>query len=140
MKQAALPIVALVLFAAGESMPSDLSWLRALSEMTSFGIFVWFCWYGLTRSFPKMLKTHKEIEESNRQAFKDEWDACRKHHQEIESNSHQAFKQESDASRKHQGDIVSKVMERHREDIKEVTNELKNMRTEIGSCSVKGQD
>lgn len=118
-------------------MPTDLSWLRALSEMTSFGIFVWFCWYGLTRSFPKMLKTHKEIEEGNRQAFKNEWDACRRHHQEIESNSHQMFKQESDAGRKHQSDIVTKVMERHREDIKEVTSELKDLASKIDSCPSK---
>lgn len=118
MKQSALPLVALALFAAGESMPSDLSWLRALSEMTSFGIFVWFCWYGLTKSFPRMLKNHKEIEDG----------------------AQKMFKEECAAGREHQSDIVTRVMDRHREDIKEVTGELKNLTSKIDSCPAKRGD
>ncbi len=99
-------------------MPTDLSWMGALMELGSFAVFVWFCWYGLTKSFPRLLKSHREIEDS----------------------AQKMFKEECAVGREHQSDIVTRVMDRHREDIKEVAGELKNLSSRIDSCPSKKSD
>ncbi|HUT88704.1 MAG TPA: hypothetical protein VMY37_04360 [Thermoguttaceae bacterium] len=90
LRLAALPVLAVVLFAVGESLPDGGIVLKFITELGAFGFLVWFCWYGVSRVIPRMDDKYSQRQEKTHE--------------------------ESEAQRKHYGEVIDKLMERQDQD------------------------
>lgn len=68
MKLAVIPIVALSVFAAAETViPHEHTALKFMGELGAFGFLAWYCWYDITRARPRQTKSFQDEAKEARQ-------------------------------------------------------------------------
>ncbi len=115
LRLALLPTAALSLFAASEiAIPHEHTIIRSIGDLGAFAFLSWFCWYGITKAWPRQNKLYTEEAEKNR--------------------TH--FSTEAKESRQHDSDMIGRITEAHEKAAAENRQTMERM---IGQCAARNK-